>query len=372
MAAASVTEIHRWFRGDFRTKNVCSYNVNMHSRYAIAIVMAISLIAGCKDRNTASGLSPSNQSRAFRIKALPCVDGLNYRAYAINDQGLIAGAMSKVQEDPLLPCAWIDNKAVAIKLENGQKGVAYAVSGNGQIGGIVWDDRNIEHGFVTDSILGKGISIEPSNSTICATGPDSTFYGSIRNQPNQDVMCRFESGKVCRYPTLSYSSEIHGANASGSVVGSYLSKPHSMPTAFAVLSGKTISIGGFGKSSSGQAINLHNQIVGHSMTRAGTWHAFLWQKGKVRDLGTLGGTNSWAYDINDSGTIVGYSQVKGDKAIHAFVWQDGAMKDLGTLGGNNSYAEAINNDGTIVGASDLPGNKQTVAFIGRFANTAAK
>ena len=69
------------------------------------------------------------------------------------------------------------------------------------------------------------------------------------------------------------------------------------------------------------------------------------------DLGTLGGTNSAAFGINDRGQIVGQSQT-GAGADRAFLWtvKEG-MVDLGTLGGGSSVAFGINNRGQIVGES---------------------
>lgn len=50
------------------------------------------------------------------------------------------------------------------------------------------------------------------------------------------------------------------------------------------------------------------------------------------DLGTLGGTvNNIAYAINESGRIVGASDLPGDSTGHAFLWEKGVMTDLGTL-----------------------------------------
>lgn len=65
-------------------------------------------------------------------------------------------------------------------------------------------------------------------------------------------------------------------------------------------------------------------------------HAALWNNGTVTDLGTLGGTNSGANSINNSGQAVGSSQMNGDTAEHAVLWSNGTMIDLGTLGGGRT------------------------------------
>jgi probable HAF family extracellular repeat protein len=74
----------------------------------------------------------------------------------------------------------------------------------------------------------------------------------------------------------------------------------------------------------------------------------------IRNLGMLpGGDYSEAYAINDDGQVVGTSQTASARE-HAFLWQDGKMRDLGTLGGRYSSAYAINNRGQVVGTSRTP------------------
>jgi probable HAF family extracellular repeat protein len=80
-------------------------------------------------------------------------------------------------------------------------------------------------------------------------------------------------------------------------------------------------------------------------------HAFLYSDGIMQDLGTFGGTTSYAYGINNSGQVVGQAYTAGNATAHAFLYSDGVMQDLGTLGGADSSATGINNRGEVVGWS---------------------
>jgi probable HAF family extracellular repeat protein len=107
-------------------------------------------------------------------------------------------------------------------------------------------------------------------------------------------------------------------------------------------------------------VNASGSAVGE-VWNAGGSHAFTHQNGQLIDLGTFGGAFTRAADINDSGVIVGYSDVAGASRM-AFRYANGQMTPLGTLpGGVSSSALAINASGQIAGWSYVNGNGH--AFI---------
>ena len=86
----------------------------------------------------------------------------------------------------------------------------------------------------------------------------------------------------------------------------------------------------------------------------------------LRDLGTMGGTSSFARDINNLGQVTGNAQTAtGQPAprLNTFLWDEpGPMINLGVLPGSNNFSRgyAINDFGVVVGESD---NNTSRAFV---------
>jgi probable HAF family extracellular repeat protein len=123
--------------------------------------------------------------------------------------------------------------------------------------------------------------------------------------------------------------------------------------------GRMIDLGTLGGAcgfpSFGVGLNNQGQVVGQSdLAGDFTAHPFLWDPKRhphLRDLGTLGGTFGSATGLNDAGEIVGVATTP-DEAPHAFFWSNGVMKDLGTVKGDGcSVAYHINAGGQVVGTS---------------------
>ncbi len=126
-----------------------------------------------------------------------------------------------------------------------------------------------------------------------------------------------------------------------------------------------------GPDSYAQFINQVGQVAGVSFTNSTpnastgypTLDPFLWEFGRLKDLGSLGGTMGSASGLNDWGHVIGQSNLAGDTTFHPYIWQDNQLVDLKTLGGNDGASIWINDSDVVVGWADLPGSQVHHAFL---------
>jgi probable HAF family extracellular repeat protein len=98
--------------------------------------------------------------------------------------------------------------------------------------------------------------------------------------------------------------------------------------------------------------------------------AVIWRNGVIRDLGTLGGPDANIAAQNDQGEIAGESYTSDTPSpttskppLAPFLWRNGHMINLGTFGGTSGQANWLNDSGEVVGQSNLAGDGTYNAFL---------
>jgi probable HAF family extracellular repeat protein len=275
-------------------------------------------------------------------------------------------AYTVVDLDPVMPGP-IAGSSVATQINARGEIVGHFVAPNG------------EHAFVYDGNEVRDLGTLGGSSSFARSINDrSQIVGySLTGELDDSgfVNEAFESdGDTMKSLGLRWSSAEH-INNRGQIVGEMLVQPN-LNHAFLWENGRATDLGslpplGASSHSVALAINDKGQIVGESNTLVtgqftlasfNAVHAFLYENGAIRDLGTLGKVcvsfvdgercldRSGATDINNSGQVVGYSTGPAG-GTHAFVSGPDGLRDLGTLGGDSSVAYGINDSGQIVGGS---------------------
>jgi probable HAF family extracellular repeat protein len=188
-------------------------------------------------------------------------------------------------------------------------------------------------------------------------------------------------------PEGGFESIASAINSGGQVVGlgiNTIADPDSMigigfqTRAFLWQGGKMQDLGTLGTGTNAQAIliNEKGQVVGWSYVNsvptnlciqgfAFATGSFIWEKEHgMRDLGSLGGSCTTASDMNSLGQVVGFSNLPGDMSQHGFLWDNGSFQDLGgSLGGDFQGPFAVNEHGQAVGFASLPDDSTIHAVL---------
>lgn len=150
-------------------------------------------------------------------------------------------------------------------------------------------------------------------------------------------------------PYAGYSTELYDINNSGVAVGG----ADNIAAAYTYANGTMTPIPGAPPLSWPVSINDAGQIaiVSAQMINGGSNSSYLYSNGSLTNLGSLGGGNTNAADINNLGQIAGGTYTAAGQQA-AFLYAGGTMTNIGRLDGSRiTIPTAINDAGTIVGYS---------------------
>jgi len=160
-----------------------------------------------------------------------------------------------------------------------------------------------------------------------------------------------------------------GINNHGDIVGAYRIEPprHALlikAGQFIPLAPTTILGTNF---SDAFKINDRGDIVGQFIGDDGFFHGFLLSKGVLTTLDFPDATQTLAFGINESGTVVGaWDLLDADGnllAEHGFTWKNGAFTEVNFPGSVDSAVLGINARGDLVGDWDAGLGSQTHGFV---------
>jgi probable HAF family extracellular repeat protein len=264
-------------------------------------------------------------------------------AEAINSSGQVAGFGSSYLHG-YHPMTWAPNSSNGVFIsplpfitmgQDPTGGMAYAINGSGQAAGTVTMQGSGTFAFRT----APNSAINPATDVIVANG--IAFGLNSLGQAVGAAPVGFSEHAFRTAPNLAY----HAATDDLGTLGGSNSTARAINTAGQVVGEADTDISGFIYSDN------FGQILGNP-------HAFMTApNSKINpltdDLGTLGGSASWATAINERGDVVGHSLLAGDAIEHAFLYTSGRMLDLNDLVGSSlagiyiTSAVGINNRGQI-------------------------
>jgi probable HAF family extracellular repeat protein len=240
-----------------------------------------------------------------------------------------------------------------------------ALAGLGALAGLAAPAQAVTYDCAPLSVGGSMPSASSSaiNNKNQVAG-SSTFQGTRRGEATLWKSPR-KAINLGGALTMAYSSNAHGLNDRGQIVGEVrfdcnglcgfprpVSWQDGVPTELPLLDGQLMG--------RAYSVNHKGRIVGYGLSDRSVYHAVLWRDGQVIDLGTLGDkakqaqTNSLALYVGADDIVVGTSGTgPGAFWSNAVRWDArGHITDLGVLpGGYGSTAWAVNRAGTIVGTN---------------------
>ena len=254
--------------------------------------------------------------------------------------------------------------------------VGYAFNASGLQRAVFWNKAGAITEIPTPAISGRYYQAYDINNLGWVVGHMGTSAS-----PSHAFKWVIGGGTVTDLGTSSVESRAFGISEDNHIAGQWTTSG-SPPPGYAVVwpygSTPIYWLGGFGGNSDYAADVAANApvVVGTAKLTTGQRHAFLYIDGSpLRDLGTLGGNNSygravsvgtWPDPTESTIYVVGESEtVPGSFDTDAFVYHHGMMTNIGGLPGcTRNYAYGINRAGDVVGYSWCSGYSRAWIFRG--------
>ncbi len=292
--------------------------------------------------------------------------------HVLNSQGATIGGASNSTPDPFSPNCLLDCYIThALKFEEGALTDLGALSGKNSSWSFAINDGGLIVGLSENGSFDPLTGFPAYHATIWRHGVLSDL-GTFGGSDSQAVDVN-DRGQVVGVAGNAIPDEYAGG-LGPCITWFGCNTVATQQRAFLWEGGKLQDLGTLGGNDAiAYLVNQQGQVVGVSFTNTTanettglpTQDPFFWEHGKMVDLGSLGGTYGAARWLNDMGQVVGYSDLNGDESNHGFFWERGMLTDLLTLGGPNSEAVWINDGGDVVGGSQLSDGQTIHGFLWR-------